>query len=403
MTHARAAWRTVTQLAAADLWAERVLALCSVLALAAVLAPLVVLAGLRLGVVQGMRELLLENPHAREIVTAANRTIPAAALETLARWPGVAFLVPRTRTLATSVLVQNGEAGQTARLELLPTSSGDPLLATVPPADDRIVLSAAAAARLRAGPGTVLTMRVVRSISGRTESVPVALVVHGIAAPIAFPREAAFVTIPLAVLIEDFQEAQAEWPPPGVPLPTPQRTDYAGFRLYAQRLDEVPALDVRLRREGYEISSRAGEVAGIQSVDRSLGTLFLVVAGLGGAGFLVSLGAGLWANVERKRVALALMRFLGLRQGALSLFPLLQAFALSACGACLGLAAALVASMAINVALAGLLALDRPLCIVSPTIAAGAVALSIGGGLVAAALASLRAARVEPWEGVSTP
>jgi hypothetical protein len=37
--------------------------------------------------------------------------------------------------------------------------------------------------------------------------------------------------------------------------------------------------------------------------------LFVLVSGLGGAGFLVPLGAGLWANVERKRNSFALLRF----------------------------------------------------------------------------------------------
>ena len=56
-------WPTVARLALADLWAEVTLALCSVVALAAVLAPLMVLAGLRAGVLDGLRQTLLQNPH----------------------------------------------------------------------------------------------------------------------------------------------------------------------------------------------------------------------------------------------------------------------------------------------------------------------------------------------------
>ena len=397
-------WRTVGELAAADLWADRTLALCNAGALAAVLAPLVVLAGLRLGVVEGLRELLLENPHAREIVTAANRTLPAARVDAVAHWPGVQFLVPLTRTLATTLLVQAGdEAGPTARLELLPTRPGDPLLDAVPAADDQVVLSAAAAARLHAGPGTKLTGRVGRIADGVRESATVPLTVAGVAAPAAFAREAAFVTLPLAVLIEDWQETGIAWPPPGAPLPTPARADYAGFRLYAERLDEVPALDAALRREGFEISSRAGEVASIQAVDGGLGALFDVVAALGGAGFLLSLGAGLWANVERKRVHLALMRFLGLRRGALAVLVLAQAVVLAAVGAAVGVGAAFAAAAGINGALAGLLALHRPLCVISPGIVEAAVAATVLGAAAVATLACARASRVEPWEGVSTP
>ena len=77
-------WATAVRLAMADLLAERLLALCTTLALAAVLAPLVILAGLRAGVVQGLREVLLEDPRVREVATAANRSFDAGLLARLA-------------------------------------------------------------------------------------------------------------------------------------------------------------------------------------------------------------------------------------------------------------------------------------------------------------------------------
>ena len=122
-------WATAVRLAMADLLAERLLALCTTLALAAVLAPLVILAGLRAGVVQGLREVLLEDPRVREVATAANRSFDAGLLARLAARPDVAFLAPRTRTLSASLLVERPDApGAGTRVELLPTAPGDPLL-----------------------------------------------------------------------------------------------------------------------------------------------------------------------------------------------------------------------------------------------------------------------------------
>ena len=94
--------------------------------------------------------------------------------------------------------------------------------------------------------------------------------------------------------------------------------------------------------------------------------LFGLVAGLGGLGFLVSLGAGLWANVERKRIPLAQLRFLGLRAGSLRLFPMAQAAVLAMLGVAAASAAALAASVLVNRVFAGALALDRPLCLITP-------------------------------------
>jgi len=397
-------WGTAVRLAMADLLAERLLAACTILALAAVLAPLVILAGLRAGVVQGLRELVLEDPRAREVATAANRSFDAALLARLAARPDVAFLAPRTRTLAASLLVERSDApGAGTRVELIPTAPGDPLLPAGPEGAGHVVLTASAAARLRVGAGDALIGRLARVLDGRRESVPLALTVQVVAPPATFPRDAAFVPLALAVLVEDFQDGRVGPPGDLSALAPADRAEYAGFRLYARRLEAVPALDSTLRAEGIEVVSRAADVSGLLRVDRNLGLLFGLVAGLGGAGFLVSLGAGLWANVERKRVALAQLRFLGLRAGALRLLPVAQALVLAALGVMVALAAALAASAVVNRTFAGTLALDRPLCLITPGLAAVAATVTLAGAALVAAAAGTRAARVEPWEGVSTP
>ena len=231
---------------------------------------------------------------------------------------------------------------------------------------------------------------------------PLTLTVQAVAPPSAFSREAAFVTEPLAVLVQDFHDGLAEAPAAIDALPDPHPAQYAGFRLYADRLESVPVLDDDLRREEHiDVVSRAGDVAGLMRIDRNLRLLFLVVSGLGGGGFLISLGAGLWANVERKRTSLALLRFLGLGTGSLRLFPMIQAAALAVQGCALALAGAWATAWLINHRFAGTLAVDRTLCMISPELAGQAVALTLAGALLVAAVAGGRAASVEPWEGVT--
>ena len=399
--------RLAAALAFADLRAERLLAACTVLSLAAVLAPLVVLAGLRVGLVQGLREALLEDPHAREVTTAANRSFDADLLGRLATRPDVLFLAPRTRTLAATLLVEAPDRpGAGTRIELIPTAPGDPLLgaeALPPGATDTVVLSATAAARLRVAAGAALVGRLARISGGVREAVELNLSVAAVALPAAFGREAAFVPLPLAALVEDFQDGRIGPPGDIAALAPPARADYAGFRLYARRLEDVPALDSALHAAGIDVVSRAADVAGLLRVDRNLGLLFALLAGLGGAGVLLSLGAGLWANVERKRVSLAHLRFLGLPARALRAFPVAQAAALSMAGALLALGLAHGAAAVVNVAFAGTLALDRPLCLIGAGLSLAAAGVTLASAVLVAAAAGGRAARVEPWEGVSTP
>ena len=395
--------RLVLRLALADLWADRVLALCTSLGLSAVLAPLIVLAGLRAGVIEGLRETLLQDPHAREVVTAANRNFPATLLAELRRRPDVAFVAPKTRTLAAELLMEKPDRrGTGARLELIPTGDGDPLLPEQPTASDRLVLSAAAAARLGVAAGDQLVGRLARVLNGHQEVVPLMLTVQAVAPPAAFAREGAFVTLAFAVMVEDFQDGIAPAPASVADLPEPHRALYAGFRLYADRLENVPTLDAFLRREEHvDVVSRASDVAGIVQINRNLGLLFVLVSGLGGLGFLVSLGAGLWANVERKRGSLALLRFLGLNTGALRLFPMMQAALLAIGGSGLAISGSELTAWLINTQFSGILRLDRNLCSVSVMLAVEAAGVTLLGALLVAAVAGTRAASVEAWEGVT--
>lgn len=392
---------TLLRIAAADLWHDRRLGLCTVVALAAVLAPLLVLAGLRAGVIGGLREVLLQDPNARQVLSAANREISAAMLAELARRPDVEFLVPRTRTLAASLLVEMPN-GRQLRVELIPTAPGDPLLpGGVPPKVDAVVLSAAAAARLGATAGARLSGRVVRlTQDGGRQVIVLPLRVEALAPVRAFSREAAFTTLPLATFVEDYQDGRVGAPTPGADLPHAARTSYAGFRLYARRLEQVPALDAALRADGLDVVSRAGDVAGLLTLDANLGLLLWLVAGLGGIGYLISLGAGLWAGVERRRPSLAILRFLGMRRRMLALVPLVQALALASVGSALALTVSVGAAGTLNHAFAGTLGLDRPLCRLTWSVCAAGTVLTMIGAAVAALAAGMQIARVEPWESL---
>lgn len=382
-----------------DLLAEPIPVACFVVGLAATFAPLLVLAGLQHGIVRGLRQTLLEDPHTREIVTVANRSIPSATLDAIRASPSVAFLVPRVRTLAASVLVEvEAHPEQARRIELIPTAPGDPLLgATVPRTDRDIVLSAAASAFLDAPAGTRLVARVARLIDGREDLVRLPLLVGSVAPYAVTAHDAGYVTLRFAAAVENFQEGSARFGAPDIP----SAQSYAGFRAYARTLEQVPALDAALRQRGIDIASRAGDVAGLLALDRRLTVLFGLVASLGVAGFLVSLGSHLWASVERKRPALALLRFVGIRGVGLLLFPLSQSVILALAGGAIGCAGALAVAEVINVVFKGTLQGGRPLCVISPLLAAGAIVLALLGAAAAALFAGVRASRIEAWEGVT--
>jgi putative ABC transport system permease protein len=391
----------ILRLALADLRHERVLFLCSALGCAAVLAPLIVLFGLRQGVVAGLRAELLEDPRAREIVSVVNRTLEPELLARIAADPRVAFMVPRTRALSATIVLENpSRPGGGLRVELLPTGQGDPLLPGLSVIGmDELVVSATALQRLGLNVGDAVLASVARSQGGVREVLTLPMRVGGVAPLTAATRDAAFATLPVLVLTEDFLDggAATDARPDASQPPRP----FAGFRLHAARLDDVPALDRELRLSGIEVASRAEAVAGLLRLDRNLALLFLAIAGAGGAGYLVSLGVGLWAQVERKRRDLALLSLLGLRRRGLLMMPLLQAAAVALAGAMLAFAIAASVATVLNRAFAGTVTGDRPVCLLTAQMGAAAAGVTLAGALVAAMLAGLRAAAVPPAEGLA--
>lgn len=390
------------RLAFADLWHERVLFLCSALGCAAVLAPLIVIFGLRQGVIEGLRADLLEDPRAREIVSVVNRTLEPALFARLAADPRIAFVVPRTRALSATIVLENAERpGRGVRMELLPTAPGDPLLPGLAAGADGLVLSATAAERLALGPGGQALASVARSRDGAREVLTLPLRVAGVAPPAAALRDAAFAPVPVLLLVEDFLDGRAGPEARPEAAAAARGRAFAGFRLHAARLEDVPALDREFRLAGIEVASRAEAVAGLLRLDRNLALLVLVVAGAGGAGYLVSLGVGLWAQVERKRRDLALLALLGLRRGALLALPLIQSAAVALAGAALAFATAAAVAAVLNRAFAGTVTGERPVCLVTAGMGLAAAGVTLAGALLAAVLAGLRAAAVPPAEGLA--
>jgi putative ABC transport system permease protein len=393
----------IVRLALADLWHEKVLFACSALGCAAVLAPLIVLFGLRQGVVAGLRAELLEDPRAREIVSVVNRTLEPALFRRLEADPRIAFVVPRTRALSATVVIEDpARPGGGLRVELLPTAPEDPLLPGLGAMGaDEVILSATLMDRLGVAVGGAVLASVPRSRDGRRETLSLSLRVAGVAPPSALARDGAFATVPVLLLAEDFLDGAVG--PEARPVGAAQARErpFAGFRLHAARLEDVPALDRAFRLSGIEVASRAEAVASLLRLDRNLALLFLAIAGAGGVGYLVSLGVGLWAQVERKRRDLALLSLLGLRRRALLMVPLVQAASVALAGAALAFAMAAAVAATLNQAFAGSVTGDRPVCLLTARMGLAAGAATLLGALVAAVLAGLRAADVPPAEGLA--
>jgi putative ABC transport system permease protein len=377
---------------------------CFVLAMAAVLAPMMVLFGLKVGIVGSMVDRLVKDARNRELQVVGSGRFAADWFEELRARPDVAFVVPRTRAIAASLELRSEKASRILSVELIPTGPADPLLedsSAVPDGLAQVVLSDSAARKLGAGAGDEIEGSLARTFHGQSERVSLPLGVVGLARPAAFPRDGAFVPVDLLVAIEEFRDGHAV-PALGWLGDTadPGARTFPGFRLYARSIYDVAGLRDLLVSRGLEVRTRAEDIELVQGMDRDLTAVFWIIAVVGLVGFSFSLGANLWANVERKRRELSVLRLVGFRTANIVWFPVLQGLFTAVLGWLLASAVYYGVERSINALLAPRIEVGDVICRLLPEHYAGAGVLTIGAAVLAALLGGWRAARVEPSEGL---
>lgn len=431
-------------LALADYRHERLLSVCAIFGLAAVLAPLLILYGVKFGVLNTLTERMLSDPNTLEISPVASGNYTRASIDGFARLDGVAFVLPRTRSIAATMSLRamkgDHESFVTASLE--PTATGDPLLARYgvpsvvmvpyaapdaentpaeaapapasgmkkrPKPDDPAlreagaVLSSTAAAKLDVKPGDIVLGVVERAYAGSVSSAYVRLRVHGVLPLAAQQKETAWVPMELVEACEDFRDGRAVpelgerngWS--GEQRPATTRK-YASFRLYAADLPSVSRLHDHFADNGIDTYTHAEEIELLTTLERGLNVIFSLVCLAAVVGFFFSTTSSVLAGIKRKQRTLGLLQLTGFAKGSLVFFPLTQTVLTAVLGTTVALLAYGAAALAINSAFAGSLQDLEQVCRLDFVHFLLAYAASVGVSLAAAIWPAWQSTRIEPSE-----
>jgi hypothetical protein len=104
--HVKRGFETIIRLSLKDYFHERLLSACAVLGLAAVLAPLLLLFGVKSGIINTMADRLIEDPRNREVTPVGSGRYGEDWFSVAAKRPGVAFVIPLTRSIAASMILR---------------------------------------------------------------------------------------------------------------------------------------------------------------------------------------------------------------------------------------------------------------------------------------------------------
>lgn len=391
-------------LSAKDYFSEWKMSGFSVLALAAVLGPMLILFGLKSGVVGSMVEKLVENPRNLEIRPMGSGQYDLDWLQQLRERDDVRFVIPLTRGIAANLDLKSDTAKRILPVELKPTAKGDPMLGDDlrPPVGLReIILARTTAEKLQLDVGDKLDGSLAREFRGRKQRQHLELEVIGIAHDDAFSRHGGFVSFEFLEALEAFRDGrrvealgwEGDEPDSGI-------KNYPGFRLFARSIYDVSRLRDVLTEQGIEVRTRARDIDIVKSMDRNLSMLFWVVAAIGLSGYTLSLSASLWANVDRKRRELSILRLVGFRTGDIVWVPVIQACFTAILGWILAVGIYFAVAYGVNFLMGEQLAEGETVCKLYPLHFGIALLLTLVAAIFAAALAGLRAAGVEPAEGL---
>ena len=377
---------------------------CFVLALASVLAPMMILFGLKFGIVTTMIDELVENPINREIKPVNSGRYDDVWMAQMSENSAVEFVIPRTRALAASIQLKSETATRILSTELQATATGDPLLASLqskPLGYSQVVLNRTAADKLAVNEGDVIDASLARQYRGKREREHLPLTVIGIVDQGSGNRSVAYVSLDLLVATEFYKDGRQVlalgWQGDDS---DGQNLIYPSFRLYARSIYDVEGLVSKLEQQGIAVNANVDEIEWVRSIDHNLSIIFWIIALVGTVGFSFSLGASLWANVDRKRKELSVLRLVGFKSGRIVLFPMLQSMYTALMGWLLATLVYLLFEFLINNYLAPRFNVDHTLCFLLIEHFMFALVLTVLVALAASLLGGLRASRIEPSDGL---
>ena len=300
---------------------------CFILALASVLAPMMILFGLKFGIVSSMLNDLIEDPHNREIRAVGSGRFDDAWFDRYRARKDVAFVIPKTRALAATIQLKSQTAGRIFSTELLASGAGDPLLrnaAGKPQGFNQVILSSSIASKLEVKPGDQIDGSLARQFRGKRERVHLQLQVVDVLPDHVISRKVAFVSLELLLATESFKDGREVAALGWAGDADGRAREYPAFRMYARSIYDVIPLAQEMEQEGISLKANTEQINSVQVINQNLTIIFWIIASVGAVGFSFSLGASLWANVDRKQKELSILRLVGFQGGKIILFPVLQ-------------------------------------------------------------------------------
>ncbi len=329
------------KLAVRHLLFERMMTICQIAALACLMAPLLLLFSLRFGILQELQNQLLNDPKVLALTLDTSYRLDATFFKQLEQRPEVGFLVPQITAL--NALIDLKFPGTVARVSVLPTKVGDPVVlrSGIPYerdlAHDEVLVSYDLAQVRELSPGDSVTMVVSRIQNGKRESVRTQLKIKGIVSERFVGDDTLLLNLDLVNAIDDYRNGfNPVLLSDGSNVNTRPRL-YAKFRLYAKDLEQVIPLYYYLVDQHLNVSSKVREIENVKAVAHVLNFIFGVIASVSLIGGALALTGLVLSALRASKRNFVLLRLMGQGQKGIYSVVLVEGMIISALGFILSL------------------------------------------------------------------
>ena len=329
------------KLAVRHLLFERMMTICQIAALACLMAPLLLLFSLRFGILQELQNQLLNDPKVLALTLDTSYRLDATFFKQLEQRPEVGFLVPQITAL--NALIDLKFPGTVARVSVLPTKVGDPVVlrSGIPYeqdlANDEVLVSYDLAQARELSPGDSVTMVVSRIQNGKRESVRTQLKIKGIVSERFVGDDSLLLNLDMVNAIDDYRNGfNPVLLSDGSNVNTRPRL-YAKFRLYAKDLEQVIPLYYYLVDQHLNVSSKVREIENVKALAHVLNFIFGVIASVSLIGGALALTGLVLSALRASKRNFVLLRLMGQGQKGIYSVVLVEGMIISALGFILSL------------------------------------------------------------------
>lgn len=169
----------------------------------------------------------------------------------------------------------------------------------------------------------------------------------------------------------------------------PSREEYAGFRLYAKRLEDVASLRRDLATQGIKVRTSEDRIDSVLAIDAALGKFLAFIISAGAMGGCGALFASIHLSVERSRRSFAVLQLMGVPSLHVVASSVVQAIILVCAGTLFSFVLFQIGSRMLTAVFSGRGEAENRVCVLS----AGQWGFLLATSLVFAIIATLPALR----------